>query len=789
MFKNYFKVAFRNLIKNKLNSSINIFGLTVAIAASIVIFLFANNELTYNANHKNAKSIYLVYKERITPTGTQITRDTWLPMAEALRNDYPSIINATRVWVDDASVQYGTKRFEENVTYADPGLFEMFTLPLKESDPSIFSSDIHSVVISQEIARKYFGTDNPIGKSMTIDYTTDYIVRGVLDEIPQTSSVQIDIMAPAESVSFYEENKENWDGSFLSTFIQLSEGSTLAALQSQFPAFVTKIWGAELNKSMNLKLTPLLDLYHQLTGANTYAYILIGIAVVILVIASINFMNLATARSLERAREIGMRKALGASRIQLIRQYLSESLIMSGIALVLGIGVAEFFLPAFNAWYDMSLELDYLNNISTLFALIGLGLIVGVFSGSYPAFFLSRFQPSESLQGKLKSSPTGLRLRNGLVVTQFSLSIILIIGTGIILKQLRYMKDANLNFSKENIIAIPAELSDFENREQAQVRLETLKNELRQNANILSVSSSSHVPGRWPEWFRFAYPTDREDSQRLRMRESYVDAHYFKTFGIEFVEGRDFSEELATDAQASMVINKAALRHIGWPSGQGRQIRVGNTVYNVIGVVRDYHYQSLAAKIAPVLHFYRPPDNGFQNFISVRITSQYMSSTLDYIGKQWQNVDPTRAFEFFFVDENFNRLYESENRLAAVAGSFTILAIIVSCLGLFALASLMITHRTKEIGVRKVLGASVSNIVYQLSKDFTKFVLVAFVIACPIAYFAMNKWLQDFAYRIDILWWVFALAGGLVLVIVLLTVSTQAIRAALANPVESLRYE
>ncbi len=790
MFKNYFKVALRNFIKNKLNFSINTFGLAVGFAASIIIFLFVRNELTYDDFHENSESIYLVYKERITPTGTQITRDTWLPMAEALRNDYPSIKNAARIWDDDNSwVQVEGNRFQENITYADPALFEIFTFPLLEGDLSTTFADINSAVISQEVAVKYFGETSPIGKSITLNYETDYIIRGVLDEIPQNSTIEIDILVPCESAAFYEENKENWDSSWLSTFIQLSEGNTAESLETQFPQFVAKIWGEELNTSMNLKLTHLPDLYNEITDANTYAYILLGISVVILIIASINFMNLTTARSIERAREIGMRKVLGAFRRQLIGQFLNESLVVSILALFLGIGLLELLLPVFNTYYDLSLSINYLSHFGTISGLFALAVIVGLISGFYPALVISRFQPSESLKGQLKSSPVGRKLRYALVLTQFCLAIILIIGTGVMWNQVQYMKNANLNFDRENVIAIPVRPSDFENREQAQVSLEAFKNELRQYSGIKSVASSTHIPGRWPGWFTFAYPTDRDDSQRLRIRRSFVDAHYFDTYGISFAEGRNFSEQLATDADNSMIINETALRDIGWNSAKGRQIRVGETIYNVIGVVKDYHFQSLASEMAPILHFYRPSDHGVHRVFSVKMTGGNGVTTLDYIKEKWQTLDPSRAFEFFFVDENFDRLYENENRLSAVTSSFAILAIMIACLGLFALASLIVTQRTKEIGVRKILGASVLGIVLLLTGVFTRLVGLAFILACPISYFAANKWLADFAYRTDLGIEIFMLAGLLSIVISFFTVSYHSVKAALANPVEALRYE
>ncbi|MGH7493753.1 MAG: ABC transporter permease [bacterium] len=789
MLKNYLKIALRSLLKYKLNSFINIFGLGTGFAASLLIYLFARNELTYDGFHKNAQSIYLIYKERITPTGTQITRDTWLPMAQSLKNDYPAITNAVRLWGGNDWVEVGEQRFQENIGYADPALFQVFTFPLAQGDAATVFSDVHSAVVSEEIARKYFAEQDPIGKRITIGYTTDYVIRGVLKDIPQNSQIQISILVPAVSAPFYEENKNDWGSSFLSTFIQLSPGTAPAELEAQFPNFVSKTWNEELNKSMKLKLTPLLELYNEITGAHTYAYILLGVAMIIMLIATINFMNLTTARSVERAREIGMRKVLGALRRELVKQFLQESLLMSLLALVLGLCLLEIVLPWFNSLYGLELHTDYVNHPQNILGLFSLAVIVGLLSGCYPAFVLSRYQPGEALKGKLKSKPAGLRLRYGLVVAQFCLAMIMMIGTGVMWRQIQFMKNANLNFDKENIVAIPVQVSDFKNQEQARVRLETFRNELRQHNSIQSVASSIQVPGRWPSSFTFAYPTDRDDSQRLRVRRALVDAHFFDTYGMRLVEGRNFAEQSATDAQQSLILNEAALRDLGWPNAVGRQIRVGETVYTVIGVIKDYNFASLANAVAPVLHFYRPSDSDAHRVISVKLAAGNVAAALDHMRDKWRALDSGRPLDFFFVDDNFNLLYQGETRLSTVTSAFAILAILIAGLGLFGLSSLMVAQRTKEIGIRKTLGASIANLVFLVTKVFNRLVILAFMLACPLAYFAAKSWLQDFAYHVDIEWEIFALAGVLALVVALLTISFQSIKAALANPVEALRYE
>jgi len=495
MFKNYFKIVLRRILRQKMNTTINILGLSVGIAASIIIFLFAHNELTYDQFNKNADQIYLIYKERITPTGTQITRDTWLPMAEALKNEYPSVTNTVRVWDSDEWVELGNQKFEENITYADPQLFDVFTFPLVRGSRDVISSDIHSAVISQEIAHKYFGDEDPIGKTIRIAFETDYIVRGVLAKIPQNSSTQIKIMVSPKSAPYYERFANSWNASWIYTYLLLKPNTPKEDLESQFPKFITKTWGEEENQRTNLRLLALTDFHNETTGARSNAYILLIIAFIVLAIASINFMNLTTARSLERAREIGIRKVVGAERGRLIRQFLSESILISLLALVLGVVLVELFLPIFNSLYHLSLDLTYRNNVITILALLGLALGVGFVAGVYPAFSMSRMPAIDTMRGQFKNSTEGIRLRLGLVVAQFCLSIILIIATGVLWKQMNYMKNANLYFDKDNVLAVPAGLNDFADPEAGQRALENFKNEIRQYDAVQSVSSSSHIPG------------------------------------------------------------------------------------------------------------------------------------------------------------------------------------------------------------------------------------------------------------------------------------------------------
>ena len=792
MLKNYLKIALRNLQKHKGYTVINVAGLSLGIAAATLIFLFARNELTYDRFHTRADDIYLVYKERVTQAGTQPTYDTWVPLLERMQAEFPTIDGGTRMADEEEWVEHDGQRFEESVAYVDPSFFEIFTFPLQRGDAANPLPHNNAAVVSQEIATKYFGNDDPLGKVITVDYQVDYTVTGVLARVPENSLIQPEILIPIRSAPEYDAFLDRWDVSFLNTYVRLAEGASVEALTAQFPAFVTNIWDEETAARTHFKMLPLLDANDTFTGNRDYAYILLVVALATILIACINFVNLATARSLERAREIGLRKVLGAVRGQLIAQFLGESILMGLVALVIGIEVAQVLLPSFNELFGLELTFDFFGDPLTLGALLGLGLIVGLLSGGYPAVFLSRFQPAQSLRGTFKTSRRGLRLRHTLVVVQFTLSIVLIAGTGVMWSQVQYMKHRDLAFNQDNVLVLPVEVDDFADAEEAAARLQTFKDELAQLSGVRSVASSTHVPGNGSESFTFVRPEGGDDDKPTRLRWAAVDARFFDTYDIDFVEGRNFAEGSETDRRQAVIINEAALRDFGWTSANGKFIRPGTQSMReiqVVGVVRDYNFQSLQDEVAPVLHIYRPPDGSVHDLISIKIQTSDVAATVNAIGAAWNRLDPTRPFDYFFVDENFDQLYRVQDRLVAAASAFSILAILIACLGLFGLASLMVAQRTREIGVRKVLGASASRITLLLSKDFTKLVAVAFVVGTPVTYLAMNRWLENFAYRVDIAWWIFLLAGLIALLVAFLTVSYQSIKAALANPMKALRHE
>lgn len=794
MLKNYIKIAFRNIWKRKGYSLINIGGLGIGIAAAILISLYAINELTYDSFHEHSDDIYLMYKERITPTGVQDTYDTWVPLKMEMEETYPNVIQSARVFSQNVWMEAEGKKFQEQVVYTDPELFEIFSFPLKNSIENPFPS-LQSIVISEEIAQKYFGTDNPVGKVFRLGYERNYVVSGVLKEIPQNSSIQIDMAIQMESAGGYEDFKENWGSSFLSTYIQLEEGSDPAELEAQFPDLITKIWDAETAGRTNFKLLPLSEMYNRFNDSDKYSYILLGIALAIILIACINFMNMATARSLERVREVGMRKALGGQRIQLILQFLSESVMIVFIAMFVGVALAELILPFFNNLYDMQLSLNLYENTEGLAALIGFGVLLGLISGSYPAFFLSKFSSSQVLRGNFSKKPGGIRLRKVLVTTQFAVTIVIIISTLIMREQIQFMKSADLGLQKENIIAIQRSADDFEDPEQANVRLTTFKEKIRNYRNVESVASSRAMPGQQFSFnsFLFAVPDGWTDEAPLRMRWTIVDHTFFDLYEIKLIEGRHFMEGSESDMETGVIINRAAMEDFGWETAVGKTVGLGSNgseKMNVIGVIENYNYQSLENEVAPILHFYRPSENGSQNFISVRLAQNDINSTLAFIEEQWNEiVDSEMPINYSFVDQEFERMYQAQDRLATVAGGFSVLAILIASLGLLGLASLMVKQRTKEIGIRKVLGATAMEIVILLSKNYMVLVVTSFVIATPLAWYLMSSWIRDFAYRIDLQIGFFIVGGLIALGIALVTVSAQALKASMMNPAESLRSE
>lgn len=791
MIKNYIKIALRSLMRHKGYTFINIFGLSVGIAASVLILLYSESELSYDKMHAQAEQIHLLYKQRITPTGTQDTYDTWAPTLDAMKADYPEIEGGVRVVDNPLWLQVGEKRFYEEAILTDNSFFSVFDYELISGNRDQVFSNPNSIVLSQEAADRLFPGQDPIGKTVeATGLNNQYIVSGIIGNVPYNTRLQPNVLVPLQSHPQYEGIAGNWGSSFLETYFIIREGTDIADLEERFEPFIAKTWNEQTAETTNFKLINLLDIYDEFNHNRQYAFILLAVALIIIGIASINFMNLATARSMERAREAGMRKVLGALKGQLVGQYLVESLSISFISLILGLVIAWSLLPQFNGFYNVELFIDFAANPMHLVGLIGLGIIIGIISGLYPAFYLTSLKSVDSLKGKvLKSSKTNRAIRNGLVVLQFTFSILLIVGTLVIGKQVKYMKNQDMAFSKENLLVLPINQSDFPNTDEAPNRLQAMRNALRQNSAISSLSASASVPGNFPGRFTFVVPDGFTPEQRLRMRFTYVDHDFFSNFKIDFIEGRDFIPDSEEERTGSAIVNKAAFDAYGWESIEGKYLNFGSRKMKVVGVVEDYNFESLVQEVAPVIHFYRRPTNGIHGYTVARVQAGREQDALKLARAEWNAAIPSVPFDYYFLDDQFSRLYESEDRLTGAIGTFSVVAIIIASLGLLGLSSLITTQRTKEIGIRKVMGASVSGIITLLSKGYAVLILTSFVLSVPVAIYVLDIWLADFAYRteIGVMAFVIALLGTLA--VSLLTIGLQTAKAAMTNPIKSMRYE
>ena len=806
MFKNYVKIALRNMQKQKLFSFINISGLAIGIACCLLVLLFIQHELSYDMFHENVDRIYKV--------GTQMgVRDRWVrwpnfesatQVGPAMVDEFPEVVNTVRVTSDVAKkVLFRDKDnsfYEEGFYAADPNFFEFFDFPLVSGDPKTVLDDPHAIVITEEIAQKYFGREDPIGKTFSatgyrgrnqINY--ELTVTGVMKNIPENSHLQFNILGSLlGGKSVYDLlNWDSWAVASLYTYILLREDSSPIELESKLSAFFEKNMTRKAPYEQRLFIEPL-SAVHRTPEVTRYIYVIFAIALVILLIACINFTNLSTARSLTRAKEIGIRKVVGANRFQLIKQFIGESVLFSLCALVIALLLAKLLLPVFNTLVGKNMELEIFRDPLFIAASVGIALFVGVLSGSYPALFISAFKPVSVFKGQSKSGSRRYHFKNILVVFQYAVSVFFIIGTIITYSQMHFILHKDLGFDKEQILNIS--LSEKLSKDQ----LETIKYIIAKNQDIANVTYSSSLPfsGRL---ILFAFPeevTEPDLKKEILMDVIYCDYDFIETLGIEIIEGRDFSREHPSDLTEAFIINKPAAEAYNLESPLGRKIKYAETggfgIGTVIGIMKNFHNESFHRhrEIRPMVLAIKPPQfNDYYKFISVKLRPGKIPETIEFLRKTMLTFSQDDPFEYSFFDERINALYESEQRLMTLFIVVSFMAIFIACLGLFGLAAFSAERRTKEIGIRKVLGASVAGIVTLLSKQFIKCVIVANIIAWPVAYLVMRSWLQNFAYRIDIGWKTFALAGFTTLLIALITIGAQVIKAATANPIDSLRYE
>ncbi len=790
MFRNYLKIALRNLKRHKVFSFINIFGLAVGMTCCILILLWVQDEVSFDRFHEKKERIHKVYSEtQYTDGRTEVyTETSFYPLARILKEESPDVVDAVRYHpVPNMLIKFGEKSLTNNqVALADPSFFNIFTFSFVKGNPQTALAERFSVVITERMSQRYFGSEDPVGKVLNVNNQIDLQVTGVVKNPPQNSSLQFDCVAPF-ILNFGPNGTEpdHWGGNPLTTFVLLQENAQANEVEQKITQIALNHNPSPKVKAWLLHLQPVsrMHLYSPEGGGLISSLVLFSvIAFFVLVIACINFMNLATARAATRANEVGLRKVVGAKKTDLIKQFFGESVILSFVALIFAVIIIELLLPAFNNLANKELSLNLSENIMIILGLIGIALFTGILSGSYPALFLSSFRPAHVLKGSHPLGPRGALFRKILVVFQFSLSILLIIGTIIVFRQLNYIRNRDLGFEKENLVFVylPQALTP---------KFETIKNEFLRNSNIVNVTRSAQSPDYIGSTVSALDWDAKNPDEKVMMNWDYVDYDYFETLQLEIVQGRSFSREFATDASEAFVVNEEAVRLMGMESPVGKRLKMFSKEGRIVGVVKNFHFLPLHHEIKPFVYGMNPSWAGMMRCLFIRVTPDNIPDTLKYVEGVFKKFSPDYALQYQFFNERINRSYRSEQKVRKIISFLTGLAVFISCLGLFGLASFMTERKTKEIGIRKVLGASVSNIILFISKEFIKWILVANIIAWPVAYFVGYKWLQNYAYRTRIALWVFIMAATLSLVIALLTVSYQAVKAALANPVDALRYE
>jgi putative ABC transport system permease protein len=774
MIKNYLKIAFRVIKKHKGYSFINITGLAVGIACCVLILLWVQDELSFDRFHKNHKQIY---RTTLNIKGQWTSSSPWA-LAPILKREYPEIRSATRYRENDILFTYEDKSFYEETAFVDPDFFDIFTFPWVTGSRDNPFPTLTSVIITERTAAKYFGNEDPLGKTFTVNNRTKLSVTGVIASVPSNSSLEFDILA---SVRLFGEETLNTWALESSSFILLEKNASPDVLQEKIEG-ITMEYDKRTNETVTTHIYPFsrVHLYSLGGGGNIiYIYIFSTIAIFILLIACINFMNLSTARGSTRAKEVGMRKVVGAQRQHVIKQFYGESLLLSLISLLIAIALVYLFLPGFNNLAQKSMKLDLSRNLPILLGLLGLTLFTGIVSGSYPALFLSAFRPANIIKGSHFTRSSKPLLRKILVVTQFTIAIVLIIGTIVTAKQLNYIRNKELGFNRQHVIVLPMNPALWES-------YESFKNEALNHHSVTCVTSATSRPTRVGN-INPVYWEGRGPEQYETIRFIACDHDYIKTFEMEIVQGRDFSRDYPTDMQ-NYIVNEEAAKLMGFENPVGKLFSIWQNEGQIIGVVKNFHSRPLHNTIEPLV-LTLAQQNWGPSQVFLRIRPENISQTLDDVEKIWKKFAPNYPFNFLFLDDDFEQLYRADQRTGTIFKYFAILAIFISCLGIFGLAAFTAEQRTKEIGIRKVLGATVSGIVSLISREFVILLTLANVIAWPIAYFLMKRMLNNYAYRTNITAWIFLTAGALAYTIALLTVSYQAFKAARTDPSRALRYE
>jgi putative ABC transport system permease protein len=787
MFRNYVKIAFRNLIKHKQYSLINILGLAIGLACFVLIMLWVQDELSYDQFHKNADDIYIVFRR----DKGGLVGVTTQPLGGALKTDLPEVVEATSIAILPISsyIRYDNNGFDESFALTDAQFFKIFSFDFKKGNPQSAFENPNSIILTEKMRKKYFGDKDALGESLTLTFLGQkrpLRVTGILENLPHNSHFQREFFIPFDFLKSYGLNLDNWNNQATETFIMTRGKINVPNLEKRILACKEKYRHEE---KVSYSVLPLSKIhihtsevqFFSSTGDIKYVYIFSVIAGIILLIACINYMNLSNALSLKRIREIGIKKVVGARWGDLIRQHFGETFILTFLAMICAILIVELLLPVLNRLAGKSLVVNYYSPKFLIVILVTI-LITTLVSGLYPALFITKFQPIKVLKQKVLSQTNGFNLQKGLVIFQFTLSIIIIICTVIVAGQLNFIKNTELGYDKENIICLKLK-SDIS------AHYNAFKNKLLANHDILNVCRSQpfakHSLGRSES---IDWPGKKEKYYTWIL---HVDADFAATYKIEMQQGRFYSDAYSSDRTSACVLNEAAIKEMGLEAPVGKEITVWGRPGTIIGIAKDFHFNSLHHVIEPLV-FRLPAENEQNTFyreLSIRIRPNSVQQSLAFLENTWNSFFPNEPFDFYFFDDQLNASYLAEQRMGDIFKYFSFLAIFIACLGLYGLTAFMIERKIKDIGIHKVLGAGIARIVFLLSKKYLWWIIFANAIAWPIAYYAMNRWLQNFAYRIDIGWWTFLLAGAMALLIALLTVSYQAIKAALANPVESLRYE
>ncbi|MCU0424820.1 MAG: ABC transporter permease [Candidatus Kapabacteria bacterium] len=807
MFTNYLTTALRAIRRNTLYTFINVFGLAVGMACCIVIMLFVRQETQYDKHHTHADRLYRMTREFLDKDGSVNLHLSTIapPIAPLLRTDFPELKQVCRFTQDGSQtlLKYGNKTFlETKFVWAEPNIFDVLTIPFVKGNPQTALAEPNSVVLTEETSRRYFGEEEAIGKTILFD-TTALKVTGVVRDLPVTTHFHFDFLCSFITLKQFapgEFEPDNWSSNNYGTYIVLPENMSAEQIESRFPAFLDKHihpppnspaanvkaheWTrVRLQKVTDIHLHSHLDYELEENGDIRYVWIFSAVAALVLFIACVNFTNLSTARSQERAKEVGVRKAMGAHRAQVMTQFLSESVILALVSLLAAILLTWLAMPLLNNFTNLKLSLWSSDVGFTVLGLFVIALLVGVVAGSYPAFVLSAFDPVKILRG-LGATRTKAFLRRALVIGQFAIAVMLLISMGVVLRQVEYCRTVDLGFTKDYIVTLRGDRAMSE-------RIERIKSELLQNTNIVAIGASRRVPsGRLLDSQGWRIEKDGAmQSLDFRIANVPIDYTFIPTYGMTMAAGRNFSKDFATDTTEAFILNESAVRAIGWTAAEeaiGKGFEHGDRKGKIVGVVKDFHFESMREKISPLVFLV---GKSSLRTISLKIRPENIPATLDFLRSKWKIYRPEFEFDYEFLDARFDKLYKSEEKLGQLFGIFAGIAVFVGCLGLFGLAAFTAERRTKEIGIRKVMGASVLNIVALLSKDFLLLVSIAFLLACPLAYWAMRKWLQTFAYATTIGVDVLLLSGAVAVFAAFAAILWQTLKAARSNPVNALKYE